>query len=82
MRTVELTVAAALVRFLQQQYVARDGTKHRLVSGVFGIFGHGNVSGLGQALREHGGDALPFFQGKNEQGMVHAASAYAIIPIA
>jgi len=77
METVELTVAAALVRFLKAQYVTRDGVEHRLVNGVFGIFGHGNVSGLGQALSEHGGPELPFLQGKNEQGMVHAASAYA-----
>ena len=77
METVELTVAAALVRFLKAQYIARDGVEHRLVNGVFGIFGHGNVSGIGQALCEHGGPELPFLQGKNEQGMVHAASAYA-----
>ncbi len=77
MKTTELTVAAALVRFLKAQYVARDEVEHRLVHGVFGIFGHGNVSGLGQALAEHGGRDLPFFQGKNEQGMVHAASAFA-----
>lgn len=77
MQTVELTVSAAIVRFLTAQYVARDGVDHRLINGVLGIFGHGNVSGLGQALHEHGGAELPFIQGKNEQGMVHAASAYA-----
>jgi 3D-(3,5/4)-trihydroxycyclohexane-1,2-dione acylhydrolase (decyclizing) len=77
METVELTVAAAVVRFLKAQYVSRDGAEHRLVNAVFGIFGHGNVSGLGQALREYGGPELPFLQGKNEQGMVHAACAYA-----
>lgn len=77
METVELTAAAALVRFLKAQYVARDGEVHRLIHGVFGIFGHGNVSGLGQALAEHGGPELPFLQGKNEQGMVHAATAFA-----
>ncbi len=77
MAKVELTVAAAIVRFLKAQYVARDGVEHRLIHGVFGIFGHGNVSGLGQALSEHGGRELPFVQGKNEQGMVHAASAFA-----
>lgn len=77
METRRLSVAAALVEFLKAQYVARDDVEHRLIHGVFGIFGHGNVSGLGQALREHGGPELPFFQGKNEQGMVHAASAFA-----
>lgn len=77
METIELTVAAAIVQFLKAQYVSRDGIDHRLVNGVFGIFGHGNVSGLGQALCEYGGEDLPFIQGKNEQGMVHAASAYA-----
>jgi 3D-(3,5/4)-trihydroxycyclohexane-1,2-dione acylhydrolase (decyclizing) len=77
MKTVRTTTAAAIVRFLQAQYVRRDGVEHRLIEGVFGIFGHGNVAGLGQALEEHGGKALPFYQGKNEQGMVHAATAFA-----
>ena len=70
-------MAAALVKFLQQQYVRRDGVEHRLINGVFGIFGHGNVTGLGQALEEHGGRALPYFQPKNEQAMVHTAIAFA-----
>ncbi|MEY3774586.1 MAG: hypothetical protein RLZZ129_1366 [Verrucomicrobiota bacterium] len=77
MKTVRLTTAAAIVRFLQAQYVRRDGTEHRLISGVCGIFGHGNVTGLGQALEEHGGRKLPFLQAKNEQAMVHTAIAYA-----
>ncbi len=77
METVELTAAAAIVRFLKAQYVERDGVEHRLIHRVFGIFGHGNVSGLGQAIAEHGGQELPFLQGKNEQGMVHAATAFA-----
>lgn len=76
-RTVTLNMAAALVRFLQQQYVARDGIEHRLINGVWGIFGHGNVTGFGQALEEHGGRALPYLQAKNEQAMVHAAVAFA-----
>jgi 3D-(3,5/4)-trihydroxycyclohexane-1,2-dione acylhydrolase (decyclizing) len=77
MKTVRTTTAAAIVRFLQAQYVRRDGVEHRLIEGVFGIFGHGNVTGLGQALEEFGGRSLPFFQAKNEQAMVHAAVAFA-----
>lgn len=77
MKTLRTTTAAAIVRFLQAQYVRRDGVEHRLIQGVFGIFGHGNVAGLGQALEELGGVALPFFQPKNEQAMVHTAIAYA-----
>jgi len=77
MKTVRTTVGAAIVRFLQVQYVRRDGVEHRLIEGVCGIFGHGNVTGLGQALEEHGGRALPFLQAKNEQAMVHTAIAYA-----
>ncbi len=75
--TVRMTMAAALVRFLKQQYVERDGVEHRLICGVAGIFGHGNVAGLGQALEEQGGEELPFYQPKNEQGMVHMATAFA-----
>ncbi|WP_414662823.1 3D-(3,5/4)-trihydroxycyclohexane-1,2-dione acylhydrolase (decyclizing) [Horticoccus sp. 23ND18S-11] len=75
--TVTLNMAAALVQFLQRQYIRRDGVEHRLINGVWGIFGHGNVTGFGQALEEHGGRGLPYLQAKNEQGMVHAAVAYA-----
>ena len=75
--TVTLNMAAALVKFLQQQYVRRDGVEHRLINGVFGIFGHGNVTGFGQAIEEHGGRALPYFQPKTEQAMVHTAIAFA-----
>src|SRR5688572_16256889 len=75
--TVTLNMAAALVKFLQQQYVRRDGVEHRLINGVFGIFGHGNVTGFGQALEEHGGRTLPYFQPKTEQAMVHTAIAFA-----
>ena len=77
MKTLRTTPAAALVRFLKAQYVRRDGVEHRLIEGVCGIFGHGNVAGLGQALEEHGGSELPYFQPKNEQAMVHTAVAYA-----
>ena len=76
MATVRMTMAQALVRFLAQQYVSRDGVARRFINGVFGIFGHGNVTGLGQALEEIGGD-LPYYRAQNEQAMVHTASAYA-----
>ena len=71
-----LTVAQALVRFLAVQETERDGRCERLIAGCYGIFGHGNVAGLGQALHQHR-DALPFFPARNEQGMVHVASGYA-----
>ena len=77
MKTIRITTAAAIVRFLKVQYVRRDGVEHRLINGVFGIFGHGNVAGLGQALEEFGGGKLRYLQPKNEQAMVHAAIAYA-----
>jgi 3D-(3,5/4)-trihydroxycyclohexane-1,2-dione acylhydrolase (decyclizing) len=73
---MKLTVAQALVRFLAAQHVERDGERHRFFAGCFGIFGHGNVAGLGQALKQHA-DALPFHQARNEQAMVHIASGYA-----
>lgn len=71
-----LTVAQALVEFLAHQYTERDGRRRRLITACWGIFGHGNVAGIGQALLETG-DALPFHQGRNEQAMVHAAVGYA-----
>ncbi|MFI9353598.1 3D-(3,5/4)-trihydroxycyclohexane-1,2-dione acylhydrolase (decyclizing) [Streptomyces lydicus] len=74
--TRRLTVAQALVEFLAHQYTERDGRRHRLISACWGIFGHGNVAGIGQALLESGG-ALPYLQGRNEQAMVHAAVGYA-----
>lgn len=74
--TVRLTMAQALVRFLEQQFVERDGVERRLIRGVFGIFGHGNVTGLGQALDEMAVD-LPYFQPRSEQAMVHTAAAFA-----
>ena len=76
MKTTRMTTAQAIVRFLAQQYVARDGQEQRFFAGIFGIFGHGNVSGLGQALEEVGRD-LRYYQARNEQGMVHTAAAYA-----
>ncbi|WP_030760650.1 3D-(3,5/4)-trihydroxycyclohexane-1,2-dione acylhydrolase (decyclizing) [Streptomyces sp. NRRL F-2664] len=77
---MRLTVAQALVRFLAAQYTERDGRRHRLVAATWGIFGHGNVAGIGQALLETGADGpdgMPFLQGRNEQAMVHAAVGYA-----
>ena len=74
--TVRLTMAQALVRFLANQYVERDGEERRFFAGCFGIFGHGNVAGIGQALLEYEDD-LTYYQARNEQGMVHAAAAYA-----
>ena len=74
--TIRLTTAQALVKYLQVQYSERDGTRHRLIKGAFGIFGHGNVAGLGQALAEFGTD-LPYLQPCNEQSMVHTASGHA-----
>jgi 3D-(3,5/4)-trihydroxycyclohexane-1,2-dione acylhydrolase (decyclizing) len=76
MTTRRLTVAQALVRFLAQQYTERDGERRRLIAGCWGIFGHGNVAGVGQALLESDG-AMPYLQGRNEQSMVHAAVGYA-----
>ncbi|MDJ1133367.1 3D-(3,5/4)-trihydroxycyclohexane-1,2-dione acylhydrolase (decyclizing) [Streptomyces iconiensis] len=78
--TVRLTVAQALIRFLAAQHSERDGVRHRLIDGCWGIFGHGNVAGIGQALVESGqgpGAPLPFHQGRNEQAMVHAAVGFA-----
>jgi 3D-(3,5/4)-trihydroxycyclohexane-1,2-dione acylhydrolase (decyclizing) len=74
--TTRLTVAQALVRFLSAQYTERDGIRQRLIGATWGIFGHGNVAGIGQALVEYA-DAMPYHQGRNEQAMVHAAVGYA-----
>ncbi len=77
--TVRLTVAQALVRFLGAQYSERDGVEQKLFAGCFGIFGHGNVAGIGQALLEaelERPDLLPYVLGRNEQAMVHSAAAY------
>ena len=82
MSTVRLTVAQATVAFLAAQHVERDGERTRFFAGCFGIFGHGNVAGLGQALLEaelaaDGQPALRYVLGRNEQAMVHTAVAYA-----
>jgi 3D-(3,5/4)-trihydroxycyclohexane-1,2-dione acylhydrolase (decyclizing) len=78
--TTPLTVAQATVRFLASQYSERDGVERRLIPGCFGIFGHGNVAGVGQALLEAkltGSADLPYYLARNEQGMVHAAAGFA-----
>ncbi|MFB6710701.1 MULTISPECIES: 3D-(3,5/4)-trihydroxycyclohexane-1,2-dione acylhydrolase (decyclizing) [unclassified Streptomyces] len=75
-RTRRLTTAQALVSFLSRQYTERDGRRQRLIGATWGIFGHGNVAGIGQALTESG-RAMPYLQGRNEQAMVHAAVGYA-----
>ncbi|MGF9913579.1 3D-(3,5/4)-trihydroxycyclohexane-1,2-dione acylhydrolase (decyclizing) [Paenibacillus ehimensis] len=76
MKTIRLTMAQALLKFLDNQYIQIDGQERKFVKGVMGIFGHGNVTGLGEALEQDKG-SLQFIQGKNEQGMAHAAMAYA-----
>ncbi|MCR4513097.1 3D-(3,5/4)-trihydroxycyclohexane-1,2-dione acylhydrolase (decyclizing) [Aeromicrobium sp. 50.2.37] len=79
-QTRRLTVAQATIAFLGAQYSERDGVEHKLFAGAFGIFGHGNVAGLGQALLQaelEDPDLLPYVLGRNEQAMVHSAVAYA-----
>ncbi len=73
--TKRLTVAQATITFLKNQYIERDGIEEPFFGGCFGIFGHGNVAGLGQALQEN--PDLRYYQSRNEQSMVHAAVAYA-----
>ncbi len=78
MSTVRLTVGQAIVRFMAEQYTERDGVQTRFIAGVWGIFGHGNVAGLGQALEELGDEcAMPYYRPQNEQAQVHLAAAYA-----
>jgi 3D-(3,5/4)-trihydroxycyclohexane-1,2-dione acylhydrolase (decyclizing) len=72
---VRLTTAQAVVAFLQKQYTERDGRQFRFIEGCLGIFGHGNVAGMGQALEQDPG--LPYYLFRNEQAMVHAACAFA-----
>src|SRR5438105_2856927 len=75
-RMTRLTMAQALVRFLGQQYVERDGVEQRFFAGCWGIFGHGNVAGIGQALMQYP-ESLRYHQARNEQSMVHIAVGYA-----
>ncbi|UGW83371.1 MULTISPECIES: 3D-(3,5/4)-trihydroxycyclohexane-1,2-dione acylhydrolase (decyclizing) [Bacillus] len=74
-KTIRLTTAQALIQFLNRQYIHVDGKEEPFVEGIFTIFGHGNVLGIGQALEQDAGH-LKVYQGKNEQGMAHAAMAY------
>lgn len=74
MKKVKLTTAQALIRFLNNQFVERDGGQNPFFAGVWGIFGHGNVAGIGQALQEH--SELPYYLSRNEQAMTHASIAY------
>ncbi|MGL6202627.1 MAG: 3D-(3,5/4)-trihydroxycyclohexane-1,2-dione acylhydrolase (decyclizing) [Lachnospiraceae bacterium] len=76
MNRTKMTVGQAIVKFLNQQYVKFDGEEHPFVDGIFTIFGHGIVAGLGQALEEDPGH-LRVYHGRNEQGMAHAATSYA-----
>src|ERR1700736_3680008 len=73
--TTRLTMAQAIVSFLKNQYTERDAKQHRFFEGCLGIFGHGNVAGIGQALERDPG--LPYYLFRNEQAMVHAAAAFA-----
>ena len=74
MKTVRHTMAQAIIRFLKQQYVER-GREHQFFAGCFGIFGHGNIAGIGQALQEN--PDFRYYQSRNEQAMVHAAAGFA-----
>jgi 3D-(3,5/4)-trihydroxycyclohexane-1,2-dione acylhydrolase (decyclizing) len=77
-RVTRLTAGQALVRFVANQYLERDGKRHRFIEGFWGIFGHGNVAGLGQGLAEFASaEGLRFYRPQNEQAMVHLAAAYA-----
>jgi 3D-(3,5/4)-trihydroxycyclohexane-1,2-dione acylhydrolase (decyclizing) len=73
---MRLTMAQALVRFLSAQYLERDGVDHRFIEGCFGIFGHGNLTGVGQALAQNP-ELITYYQARNEQGMVHIAAGFA-----
>src|SRR6266496_1652945 len=73
--TQRLTMAQALIAFLKNQYVERDGKEQSFFAGCFGIFGHGNIAGIGQALQQM--PEFRYYQGRNEQAMVHIAAAYA-----
>jgi 3D-(3,5/4)-trihydroxycyclohexane-1,2-dione acylhydrolase (decyclizing) len=77
MKTRRLTTAQAIVAFLKQQYVERDGVEQRFFAGCWGIFGHGNVAGIGQALHQDQDPEFPYYLPRNEQAMVHIASAFA-----
>src|SRR6516164_11117670 len=73
--TERLTTAQAMIRFLKRQCVERDGHTHQFFAGCFGIFGHGNLAGIGQALQQN--PDFPFYPARNEQAMVHTSAAFA-----
>jgi 3D-(3,5/4)-trihydroxycyclohexane-1,2-dione acylhydrolase (decyclizing) len=75
MKTIRLTTAQAIIRFLKNQFVERDDRQHAFFAGCFGIFGHGNVAGIGQALQQE--PDFRYYQTRNEQAMVHTAAAFA-----
>ena len=80
MTTRRMTVAQALVEFLGNQWTVDGDIRERTIPGMFGIFGHGNVAGIGQALKQANVDdpeLMPYFQARNEQAMVHQSVAYA-----
>jgi 3D-(3,5/4)-trihydroxycyclohexane-1,2-dione acylhydrolase (decyclizing) len=81
MGKLRLTMAQALVKFLDNQYLEVDGEEHKFVKGIFAIFGHGNVLGLGQALEQDSGE-MRVYQGRNEQGMAHAPPVLPASPCA
>src|SRR5512135_1918867 len=74
-QTIRLTMAQAIIRFLKNQYVERDSKEHQFFAGVWGIFGHGNVAGIGQALQQN--PDFRYILTRNEQGSVHLAAAFA-----
>src|SRR5919197_3964286 len=75
MKTIQLTMAQAIIKFLKAQYIERDGTEQQFFAGCYGIFGHGNVAGIGQALQQN--PDFRYYQTRNEQAMVHTATAFA-----
>ena len=75
METIRLTMAQAIIKFLKAQYIERDGVETQFFAGCFGIFGHGNVAGIGQALQQN--PDFRYYQTRNEQAMVHTATAFA-----
>jgi 3D-(3,5/4)-trihydroxycyclohexane-1,2-dione acylhydrolase (decyclizing) len=76
MSTVRLTLGQAIVKFMMNQYVERDGEENAFFAGCWGIFGHGNIGGVAQALQQYGPE-FRYYQTRNEQAMVHASIAYA-----
>ena len=75
MKSIRLTVAQAVIKYLNQQYVEREGKENKFFAGCFGILGHGNVAGMGQAIQQQ--NDFKYYQCRNEQSMVHTAAAYA-----